>query len=92
MNDRENTQPLPTSTSSASGFHVVNVGHLVVGVALLGLVITWGLVVGGAVADDSIRWLLPVPWVSAGFAGLLAIVFAARRRNNSLINPDQELS
>lgn len=66
-----------------SGFHVVNIGHLVVGVALLGLTLTWALIVGGAVADDSIRWLLPVPWVSAGFAGLIAIVVASRRRHQS---------
>lgn len=83
MNTPDDTRPITTSPETESGFHVVNIGHLVVGVALLGLTLTWALIVGGAVADDSVRWLLPVPWVSAGFAGLVAIVVASRRRNQS---------
>ena len=63
--------------------HPVNVGHLVMGLAFLGLVVVWALVVGDAVADDDVRWLLPVPWVLAGGAGLVATAVAARRSSSS---------
>jgi hypothetical protein len=55
-----------------SGRHPVNIGHLVMGLAFLGLVGVWGLIQGDVVNDSDIRWLLPVPWVLAGIAGLLA--------------------
>ena len=32
-------------------------------------------------ATDEIRWLLPLPWVFAGAAGLLAAIFSGRRRS-----------
>lgn len=67
--------PAPGSTWR----HPVNVGHLVMGLAFLGLVAVWALVAGEVVADDNIRWLLPVPWVLAGGAGLVATALAARR-------------
>ena len=60
--------------------HPLNVGHLVMGIAFAGMVLVWALVAGGAVADDDIRWLLPIPWVGAGAAGLVAMALAARRR------------
>ena len=63
--------------------HPLNIGHLVMGLAFLGLVAVWGLVVGDVVADDDIRWLLPVPWVLAGAAGLVATAVAARRSRSS---------
>lgn len=59
--------------------HPVNVGHLVMGLAFLGLVAVWALVVGGVVPGSEIRWLLPLPWVLAGGAGLVATALAARR-------------
>lgn len=59
--------------------HPVNVGHLVMGLAFLGLVVVWALVAGDVVANDDIRWLLPIPWVLAGGAGLVATALAARR-------------
>ena len=43
------------------------------GIAFLGLVGVWALVAGDAVDGDDIRWLLPIPWVLAGAAGLVAI-------------------
>ena len=65
---------------SESWRHPVNVGHLVMGIAFAGMVLVWALVAGGVVGDDDIRWLLPIPWVGAGAAGLVAMALAARRR------------
>lgn len=62
-----------------SGRHPVNVGHLVMGVALVGLAGVWALVAGDVVEGSDIRWLLPVPWVAAGLAGVLASILPARR-------------
>lgn len=57
-----------------SGFHPVNVGHLVMGVAFAGMVLVWALVQGDVVADEELRWLMPMPWIAAGAAGLAATV------------------
>ena len=73
------------STSSPvrpSGRHPVNIGHLVMGLALLGLVVVWALVQGDVVTGDEIRWLLPVPWVLAGVAGLTASAVTGARRHS----------
>jgi hypothetical protein len=64
-----------------SGRHPVNIGHLVMGIAFLGLVGIWALVQGDVVNNDDIRWLLPIPWVFAGVAGLLATTLTARNRH-----------
>lgn len=74
----------PTDTPEAIGFlasgrHPVSVGHLVMGIAFLGLVAVWGLVQGDVVQGDEVRWLMPVPWVLAGVAGLVATTLTARR-------------
>jgi hypothetical protein len=66
-----------------SGRHPVNIGHLVMGIAFLGLVGIWALVQSDVVNDDDIRWLLPVPWVFAGVAGLLATTLAGRNRQTA---------
>ena len=50
------------------------------GLAFLGLVGVWALVQGDVVNGDDIRWLLPVPWVVAGIAGLLATTLTSRDR------------
>jgi hypothetical protein len=63
------------------GRHPVNIGHLVMGMAFLGLVAVWAIVQSDAVADEHIRWLLPLPWVLAGGAGLVASVLAGRRNH-----------
>jgi hypothetical protein len=69
----EMTPPLaPTDPDSPSGVHPVNVLHLVMGVAFAGIVAVWALVESGAVGTSDLRWLLPVPWVAAGVAGLVA--------------------
>jgi hypothetical protein len=66
--------------SRPTGRHPVNVGHLVMGLAFAGLVGIWALIEGDVIADRDIRWLLPIPWVLAGTAGLLAVTFGNRRR------------
>lgn len=63
-----------------SGRHPVNIGHLVMGLAFLGLVTVWALVVSEAVQGAELRWLMPMPWIVAGAVGLLASVAAGRRR------------
>lgn len=70
-----------TAAEDDSWRHPVNVGHLVMGIAFLGMVLVWALVVGGAVPRGDIRWLMPIPWVAAGGAGLVAIALSARRRS-----------
>lgn len=65
------------------GRHPVDVGHLVMGLAFLGLVTTWALVQGDVVSGDDVRWLLPVPWVVAGVVGLLVTTLAPRRRGST---------
>jgi len=65
----------------AAGRHPVNVGHLVMGLAFLGMVAVWSLVVNDVVENEDIRWLLPVPWVFAGLGGLLALAVTGSRRH-----------
>lgn len=60
--------------------HPVHVGHLVMGLAFLGVVAVWAMVQSEVVSNDDIRWLLPLPWVFAGAAGLLAVVLSGRGR------------
>jgi hypothetical protein len=55
-----------------SGRHPVNVGHLVMGIAFLGLAVIWALIESGTASASDLRWLLPIPWVVAGGAGLAA--------------------
>jgi hypothetical protein len=76
---RENTMTSPTG-ERISGRHPVNIGHLVMGLAFVGLVGVWALVQGDVVHGADIRWLLPVPWVLAGIAGLLATTLSGRDR------------
>lgn len=59
----------------------VVVGHLVMGIALLGLVGVWALVAGDVVEGADIRFLLPAPWVLAGVAGLVALIVSDRRKH-----------
>ena len=62
------------------GRHQVNIGHLVMGLAFLGIVGIWGLVQTDTVNGDEIRWLLPIPWVVAGAVGLAVTAFTGSRR------------
>lgn len=69
----------PVVPPRPSGFHRVNVGHLVMGTAFLGLTVVWLLVVGlDAVDLDDAHWLLPLPWLIAGAVGLGALALRGR--------------
>ena len=78
--DSGDTAVLERRPPGSSGRHLVNVAHLVMGIAFLGIVGIWLLVEGGVVGGDDVRWLLPMPWVLGGLAGLLSIATAGRRR------------
>lgn len=69
-------EPVPVS----HGWHPVNVGHLVMGVAFLGLTIVWALVISDTLALEDHRWLLPAPWIVAGIVGLAASALMKPRR------------
>jgi hypothetical protein len=73
--------PLPQTEADqdTSGRHPVSVGHLVMGVAFLGLAVIWLLFETDAIGSDDLRWFLPLPWLSAGVAGLLAVALTGRR-------------
>ncbi len=71
-----------TTDMESSGRHPVNIGHLVMGLAFVGLVGVWALIQGDVVQGEDIRWLLPVPWVVAGIAGLLASTLSSRNRRS----------
>ncbi|MEO6511320.1 MAG: hypothetical protein ABIO16_10045, partial [Nocardioides sp.] len=58
--------------SATKRTHPINVGQFVMGIAFLGIVLVWILIEADAVTGGDIRWLLPVPWVLAGVAGLIA--------------------
>ena len=71
----ETTEILPDQAGRRSwgaGRHPINIGHLVMGVAFLGLVVIWALIESGVASASDLRWLLPVPWVAAGAVGLVA--------------------
>ena len=71
----ETTEPLTGTTerrSWATGRHPVSIGHLVMGVALLGLAVIWAFIESGVASASDLRWMLPVPWVAAGVVGLIA--------------------
>ncbi len=63
------------------GTHPVVIGHLVMGLAFLGVVAIWLASEYGDVSVQDVRWLLPLPWVFAGTVGLLAVVLTSRRRS-----------
>ena len=56
----------------------MNIGQLVMGIAFLGLVGVWALIQSDLVEGADVRWLLPVPWVLAGIAGLLATTLTGK--------------
>lgn len=77
----ETTEPLtePLPERRRSGWHPVNTGHLVMGVAFVGLVGVWALVASETVKIGEAGWILSLPWLAAGAAGLVATVLGGRR-------------
>ncbi len=67
------------ATHEQSPWHPVNIGHLVMGVAFLGLAVVWLLLASDAVDLGDARWLMPAPWLAAGAAGLVAVALRGRR-------------
>jgi hypothetical protein len=70
----EQETPRETRDQERSGFHPVNVGHLVMGIAFVGLFVVWSLIDMDAVAVEENGWVLGLPWLVAGAVGLLATV------------------
>jgi hypothetical protein len=70
----DQTQPLEEQAprSFAAGLHPINIGHLVMGVAFLGFFVNWALIQSSTLEAHDLRWLLPIPWVAAGAAGIIA--------------------
>jgi len=59
--------------------HPVNTGHLVMGLTFLGLCGVWLAVQSDWVSTEDVRWLLPLPLVFAGVAGLIVLALSGRR-------------
>lgn len=80
-NEETTVDPEQRPSLWRAGSHPVNVGHLVMGLAFLGLTGIWALFSAGVVESGDVRWLLPLPWVVAGAVGLVATTMsgAARR-------------
>lgn len=72
--------PLEERPQEDRGWHPVNVGHLVMGTAFVGLAVVWALISSDTVDLDDARWLLPFPWLVAGLVGLAATVLRNLRR------------
>jgi|GEM_PF-4579530 len=79
MTDHET--PIEDHAKPDSGWHPVNVGHLVMGTAFVGLFMVWALLSSDTVELGDAHWLLPLPWLVAGVVGLAATVLrnAGRR-------------
>lgn len=85
--ERPREQRADQSRGRAGGRHPVNIGHLVMGVAFLGLTVVWALVVSDTVTIEDNGWILGLPWLVAGAAGLLATVL---RRRDPHADPDHD--
>lgn len=72
------------------GLHPVNTAHLVMGLVFLGLCGVWLAVQGGQVSTEDVRWLLPLPFLFAGGAGLVAFTVARLRRPSPPVVPADE--
>lgn len=87
--EQETTAVLPEQSehmgrpARPSGRHPVSIGHLVMGIAFLGLAVVAGLVSGNVVDGDDVHFLMPLPWVLAGLGGLAALVLRDRGRYGS---------
>lgn len=75
---------------STSGRHPVHVTHLVFGVVLASCVALWALLVTDILPSSDLRWLLPLPWLLAGAAGLLAVTLGGRSRSRAPREPVEQ--
>lgn len=77
--------PFPENDPAAekrSGRHPVNIGHLVMGLVFLTFVGIWAVIETGTFVVNTVedlRWLLPLPWIIGGAAGLVATLLSSRR-------------
>lgn len=76
--DEPMTGPLD-APEKPSGRHPVNITQLVMGVAFAGMLLIWALIETSAVESGEFRWLMPIPWLAAGGAGLVASVWPSRK-------------
>jgi branched-subunit amino acid transport protein len=58
----------------------VRIGHLVMGILFAVFVALWALVDTDVVDHSQLRWLVPVPFLIAGVAGLAASALRQRGR------------
>lgn len=83
--------PAPVADEDdGSGRHPVHLAHLVWGVVFAAFLGIWALVATDTVPTDDLRWLLPVPWLLAGTAGILAAFLGrgrSRRRGRDAYPP-----
>ena len=70
-----------------TGWHPVNTGHLVMGVAFVGLVVVWALFTADAVDIEHHGWVMGLPWLAAGAAGLVATVLRGPRHDHHEYGP-----
>lgn len=70
-----------TARQRPSGWHQVNTGHLVMGVAFVGLVVVWALLTSDTVDIEHHGWVMGLPWLVAGAVGLVATVLRGPRRH-----------
>lgn len=68
------------NSAELSGWHPVQVTHLILGIAFLTFVGIWAALTADVVQSSDLRWLLPVPWLLGGSAGLVASVLGHRSR------------
>ena len=80
MNDTATTNVDKAFDRFVQGRHPVNIGNLVMGIAFLGLVVVWAIIQSDLVEGADVRWLLPVPWVFAGIAGLMATTLSGKKK------------
>lgn len=76
------------ATGRRTGWHPVNTGHLVMGVAFVGLVVVWALVTGDVVEIEHHGWMMGLPWLAAGAVGLVATVLRGARHHDHPDHPD----
>lgn len=69
--------------SETRGTHPINTVHLVMGLVFAGLLGIWALVVTDRVPTDDLRWLIPLPLLFAGAAGLAAFAVGRLRNGRS---------